>query len=368
MTVRARNVVSSEGGQLAEILERRVRRAVPGLAVACVRDGEIVSVSTRGLASVIGEEPMTPHTVNHWFSMTKLVTATAVMQLVDSERITLGDPVARYVSQISVPRSGAPMTVRDLLSHTSGLANPFPLRWVHTGNDAHFDSQEFATDLLVHHGKPARGAGGGVRYSNLGYVALGELISCVSGQRYADYVRQHVLDPLGMTRTDFAYRGALSDDVSTGHHPRLHPLAPVLRCVLPRGVVGESRGRWMTLNRFGVNGAAYGGLVGSVEDAARFLAMHTADGILEGIRILSPESAMSMRELSARGRRLDVGLGWFRRGRSRSAAEPHVEHLGGGVGFWNVMRLFPRLRAGVVVMGNATSFDHEEIARATVVI
>jgi CubicO group peptidase (beta-lactamase class C family) len=140
----------------------------------------------------------------------------------------------------------------------------------------------------------------------------------------------------------------------------------VLGCVLPRGIVGASRGRWMTFNRFAVNGVAYGGLVGSVEDAARFLAMHTADGTLQGIRILSPESARSMRELSASGRRLDVGLGWFRRRHARSAAEPHVEHLGGGGGFWNVMRLYPRHRAGVVVMGNATSFDHEEIARATV--
>jgi Beta-lactamase len=122
----------------------------------------------------------------------------------------------------------------------------------------------------------------------------------------------------------------------------------------------------MTFNRFAVNGIAYRGLVGSVEDAARFLAMHTAEGSLEGIRILSPESTRSMRELSANGRRLDVGLGWFRRRHTRSTAEPHVEHLGGGAGFWNVRRLYPRHRAGVVVMGNATTFDHEEIASATV--
>ena len=76
---------------------------------------------------------------------------------------------------------------------------------------------------------PKGGAGGRVRYSNLGYVALGELISRVTGQRYEDYVREHILQPLRMTRTDFAYDAALSDDVSTGHHPRAHPLAPVLR-------------------------------------------------------------------------------------------------------------------------------------------
>jgi hypothetical protein len=72
-------------------------------------------------------------------------------------------------------------------------------------------------------------------------------------------------------------------------------------------------------SRFAVNGVASGVLVGSVEDAARFLAMPTADRIPEVVRILSPESARSMRELSACGRRLDVGLGWFRRGHARSA-------------------------------------------------
>ena len=106
MSARITKVGSGEQGSLAEIMVRRVPNAVPGLAVACIRDGEITSVATRGLASVISEAPMTSRTVNHWFSMTKLVTATAVMQLVDSERITLGDPVARYLPQISAPRSG----------------------------------------------------------------------------------------------------------------------------------------------------------------------------------------------------------------------------------------------------------------------
>jgi CubicO group peptidase (beta-lactamase class C family) len=57
----------------------------------------------------------------------------------------------------------------------------------------------------------------------------GQRYEGVTGQRYEDYAREHILQPLRMTRTDFAYDGASSDDVSTGHHPRLHPLTPVLR-------------------------------------------------------------------------------------------------------------------------------------------
>ena len=61
---------------------------------------------------------------------------------------------------------------------------------------------------------------------------------------------------------------------------------------------------------------------------------------------------------------MDVGLGWFRRRSDRDLGEPYLEHLGGGGGFFNMMRLFPRLSLGVVVMGNATAYDHQRIAEA----
>jgi hypothetical protein len=73
-----------------------------------------------------------------------------------------------------------------------------------------------------------------------------------------------------------------------------------------------------------------------------------------------------MQKITARGRKLDVGLGWFRRRADREIGTPYLEHLGGGGGFFNMMRLFPELEAGVVVMGNATSYDNQRIARAAI--
>ena len=106
-----------------------------------------------------------------------------------------------------------------------------------------------------------------------------------------------------------------------------------LRLLLPRWVIGGPSGRWVSLKPFLLDGQAYGGLAGSLADAARFLRMHLRDGELDGARILQPQTARRMREITARGGRVDLGLGWFRPANHRQDDPPFVEHLGGGAGF-----------------------------------
>ena len=134
---------------------------------------------------------------------------------------------------------------------------------------------------------------------------------------------------------------------------------PVL---IPRNILGPRHGRFRALQHFYVDGAAYGGLVGPASEAARFLRAHMRDGELDGERILSTDATRAMRTIVARGRRIEVGMGWFRRGKSRPA--DFVEHLGGGAGFWTCMRAYPEAGRGAVVMGNATSYDHSVIVEA----
>jgi CubicO group peptidase (beta-lactamase class C family) len=235
------------------------------------------------------------------------------------------------------------------------MANPLPLRWVRLADQE--QPPRFVAELLERHRKAARTPGQTAKYTNLGYLALGEVIAQAAGSSFEDAVRRRILQPLRMDGTDFIY---LPDaEAASGHQRRRHLFNPLLRVLTP-AVVGPVQGRWMTLKPFLVNGAAYGGLVGPVTDAGRFLAMHANDGELDGVRILSPEGARAMRDLNAHGRQLDVGLGWFNRRSDRGA---FVEHLGGGAGFWNVMRLYPSTGTGVVAMGNATSWDHQRVAR-----
>jgi CubicO group peptidase (beta-lactamase class C family) len=101
-------------------------------------------------------------------------------------------------------------------------------------------------------------------------------------------------------------------------------------------------------------------------DAARFMAAHLSEGTVDAVRMLAPESVAVMQEISARGPKLDVGFGWFRRNVDRTNGAGHLEHLGGGGGFWNMMRIYPARGVGVLSMGNATKYDHEQIANTAV--
>jgi CubicO group peptidase (beta-lactamase class C family) len=116
-------------------------------------------------------------------------------------------------------------------------------------------------------------------------------------------------------------------------------------------VRGRRHARPRSIPPFLVDGAGYGGLVGPVTDAARFLQMHLNDGQLDGTRILAADTARQMRTIVARGRPFDHATGWFRRPRGH---DTYVEHYGTGVDFWNVMRIYPEHDLGITIMSNST--------------
>lgn len=348
---------------LRRVLEQVTTRQVPGISAAVVGPGGIEQISSAGVADLSSDRSATPQTLYLWFSMTKIVTATATLQLAEQRALSLDDPVEQFIPEFPKPRSAWPaVQVRHLLSHSAGLANPLPVGWVHPAAEAGRDAHEFAIELLAKHDRLRFPAGSKAAYSNLGYIALGEVIAAASGQSYVDYVRSRILEPLSMTDTGFSYPAGSDEDVATGYQPRFTPMTALIRFLLPKGIIGAREGRFVAFKRFHVDGPAYGGLVGSVSDAARFLAVHLNGGELEGVRLLTPQSIQTMQTLQVRGRKLDVGYGWFRRGADRTKAE-FWEHLGGGGGFWSMMRIYPDRGVGIVTMGNATAYDHDAVAK-----
>ena len=324
---------------------------VPSLSIAVTRHDGLVYARSFGYADLSSRKLATLETQYLWFSISKVVTATAVLKLADEGLIDLGAPISEYIPSYVSKKGNNQPSVGQLLNHTAGAANPFPIRWVHPAMDSSFDSRKFLEQRLQRSGKPKYPIGQKARYSNLGYLILAEIVSQVSKVKFEDYVRNQILCPIGIVNTNYVYSEHRDRAVGYVRAPQI--AAPVLKAFLPRGIVGDRHGGFQSLYPFLVNGAGYGGLVGDVVEAARFAALHLSDGMWDGKQILNPATVRSMRKIQTRGKRFDFGLAWFQRSSKEDPA--YVEHYGGGAGFFNVMRLYPDLDQGIVLMANTTS-------------
>ena len=346
-----------------EELDERVRAALgtkaPGAALVIVGPEGVRARSAVGMADLATKTPMSTDMAVPWFSMTKIATATTAMRMSERGRLDLDAPVMPLVPAMGALRPAGwamRITARNLLQHAGGLTNPIPVSWIHPADAAGPDPDVFLDGLLTKHAKLRFEPGARSSYSNVGTLILGAAIAHLAESRYEDVARDEILEPLEMTSTGFTFAPAAA--AATGYHPRRSPMG----YLLPRWVRGSSSGPWMSLRRFVLDGAAYGGLIGTVDDAARLLQMHLRDGELDGTRLISAEAATAMRQIDKEGKRFDLGLGWFVPANQRAADPAFVEHLGGGAGFFNVMRMYPSVGVGAVVMGNATKYDVDAVA------
>jgi CubicO group peptidase (beta-lactamase class C family) len=344
-------------------LDERVRRAVagkaPGTVLIVVGPEGVRARSAVGLADLATRQRMTPEAAVPWFSMTKIATATLAVRLAERGTVDLDAPVlplAPAMRSLRPSEWGERITPRHLLQHAGGLANPIPVRWIHPADQHGPEPAAFLESLLRKHSKLRFEPGTRSSYSNLGTLTLGAALTQAAGAEFRTLLRDEVLRPVGMTSTGFSF----TEDrpAASGFHPRRSPML----LLLPAWVRGDAIGPWRELRRFLLDGAAFGGLVGPAEDAARFLRMHLRDGEIDGARVISEDAAVRMRRIDLQGKRVDLGLGWFVPAKGRDAEPPFVEHLGGGAGFFNVMRLYPSLGVGAIVMGNSTKYDVDSVA------
>jgi CubicO group peptidase (beta-lactamase class C family) len=167
------------------------KQKIPGVSLAVIKDGKPIVVKGYGLANVEHQVPVKPETVFQSGSVGKQFTATAVMMLVEEGKINLDEKIGKYLGD--VPEAWQNITVRHLLSHTSGMTD-YP-------RDFDF-RKDYTEEELLKRAKevpPAFQPGEKWQYSNLGYVTLGIMIGKVAGKFYGDVLQERIFRPLGMT-------------------------------------------------------------------------------------------------------------------------------------------------------------------------
>jgi CubicO group peptidase (beta-lactamase class C family) len=351
------------------------RHVSPSLAVVAVQGSNLLLARGYGQSDLARGMAASAKTIYLYCSMTKLFTATAVMQLRERGLLELDQAVRAYVPEFPLRHpSGREITVRHLLSHSSGIANPIPISWVHPAENPAVDLDDLTRRLLSRHPRLAFEPGARYAYSNLGYLVLGQVVQHLSGQRYPDYVRQHILDVLAMRHTGFSSADVGDLDVATGYIRTWSLLGIVGRFLVDRQLFGAAHAGYTAFRPFLIDGAPYGGLLGPVSELGSFVQACLGGGNYQGHRVLASASLAEMLtpQIELRGNLLStsrrtrdayMGLGWHLAGDGETRSG---YHLGGGAGFRSELRIYPELGYGMAVMGNETDYDTGAITREIV--
>jgi len=321
---------------------------VPGLQYTAVNSTTTLIDFSGGFAE-LRCRPMTTETTMMAYSMSKSVTAAAVLQLAERGTLGIDDAISRHLSWLPY---GGEITVRQLLAHTAGIPNPVPLRWVHPVDESPaFDEHAALCSVVRQHPTLAARPGTRFAYSNIGYWLLGALIEQISGRSFASYVESEVLAPLGLTPRDMAY--AISDRAghASGYLERLSLVNLLRPFLIDQRLVGPPRGRWLEIRPHYVNGPAFGGIVASARGFARFLQdqLRTRSCVL-GARA---HDLFFEQQRTVNGD-IPMTLGWHI---GSLGTARHYFKEGGGGGFHSMMRLYKQQGIGTVLMVNATTFS-----------
>lgn len=311
------------------------KQDVTGLSIALVDDQKVVWAQGFGYADKARHVAATPETLYRVGSISKLFTATAVMQLVEQGKLDIDKPLQTYVPEFSVqPRDSlASITPRNIMTHHSGLPRDYlagmwtakPESFTGLVSKLNSDSAAYPPDTVF-------------SYSIVGVTLLGQAVQNVSGQPYAQYMQTAVLQPLGMDHSTFTATVPDEPLTSKGYRKGNPASEPGLRDV------------------------PAGGLNANVVDLGRFLSMTFTEGKIGDKVILKPASVREMlrpqNEAVALDLNFHVGLGWMLGGLGDISIENAgkvAHHSGATILFHSQMIALPEHKLGVVVLANSAT-------------
>jgi CubicO group peptidase (beta-lactamase class C family) len=253
---------------------------VMGCTLRISKDGKPLEPQAFGRKTIEGNSPVQPDTIFLVASVTKPVTATAAMMLVERGSIRLDDPVCSIVPEFGDQSQRDRILVRHLLSHTSGLPDQLPENRELRSNHATLDDflrKIYKTPILFEPGT-------GFSYSSSGMAMLMDIVQHVSGLSLAEFARREIFEPLGMEDTSFGVNWDKSERVSQVNIPTSS---------FQYGEADAVSWNWNSRYWWSL-GSPWGGMASTQADLTKFLSMFLKGGSLGARQILSPETVRAM--------------------------------------------------------------------------
>lgn len=323
--------VFSQSDKVDELVKSEMlKRKIPGLSIAIVKNGGIVKVNGYGLANVEWNAPATPETVYQSGSVGKQFTATLVIMLVEEGKMGLHDPISKYISEAPAIWKG--ITIRHLLTHTSGISSKFDEQI-----DLHRDYTENELTKLIAGNPLDFQPGEKYGYSNAGYVMLGIIIHKATNKFYGDLLDEKIFKPLGMSTTRIINERDIIPNRAAGYFLFSDQL--------------KNQG-WVSPS---LNSTADGNLYLTVLDLAKWDAALYTEKLLKRSRLDEMWTPVKL----ADGRTESYGYGW-----SLVNVNGHrvIEHGGAWQGFTAHISRYVEDKLTVIVLANLARAGTSEIA------
>ena len=329
----------SDDTRLQQVIARLAAQSRVGMAVAVIAKNRVRFVGGFGVRSTSDRVPVTADTLFYTASVSKLVTATAVLQLVERKLLALDGFLTTYLPALPLADERArAINIRHLLTHTSGLPDVDDYGWDAPELDDHalerFVYSQARRMLLF-------SPGSDFAYSNLAYSMLGAIVSAVTGQSFEDYVHAHVFAPLGMWRSTLFHPDLTNPQTALPHLGATH-VAPA--SIYPYHRVHGPSSNFHT----------------TAHDLCVWMRVHLAQGTGAGPHILRPATYREMwQPIWALDAQRAMGLGWFLVGLNGIR---WIGHGGHDPGFRAVCLLAPEIQGGVAALTNDDEVDMDDLA------
>jgi CubicO group peptidase (beta-lactamase class C family) len=289
----------------------------------------------------------------HAFSVTKTFTAVAIMQQVDEGKIKLDDPIHKYLPDYKFSQT---LTIRNLLCHQSGIANPLPLKWTHLA-DEHmgFDYRKFCDSIVSDHLVLKRDPGKKYAYSNINYLVLGRLIEVLVRKEYQDCITENILNLL--PTKEYIGFDIPESNHAIGYHANTWFQNLILGFLIDKNkMLYRANENWNGFNSFYNNGAPYGGII-CTPNALR---SYCQELLKNNGKLLTKSSVNEMltEQETNNGKKTAMTLGWFK---GNLTGNDYYCHAGGGGGYYSEIRLYPSLRFGSLIMTNSSGMSDNRI-------
>lgn len=322
----------------------------PSIAYGVVVGNQLVYSGATGIANIKDNRPATPKTLYRIASMSKSFTGMAILKLRDEGKLSLGDPVSKFIPDINgggaLTSDASPITILNLLTMSAGFPEDNP--W---GDRQLADTDQDLLDQVKGGISFSNVPGVQFEYSNMGFALLGKVVTNVSGMPYEKYITDNIMKPIGMNDSKWEYTEIPEETFAPGY--RWDGKTWIEEPVLHDGAYG-----------------AMGGLICTIEDFSKYISLHLSAWPPRNEPDNGPIKRSSIREMHqpwrisgvfayARNRAGDLcpvasgysyGLGW----RQDCNGLVRISHSGGLPGYGSEWRFYPEYNMGVVSFSNHT--------------